>query len=49
METLASDLNELIQELSLIRKYGCSALKPVVLRDMTLKQLNDTEWRNPGL
>lgn len=63
METLASDLNELIQRLSLsevtlvgwsmgagvamtyIRDYGCSALKQVVLCDMTPKQLNDDEWK----
>lgn len=63
METLASDLNELIQGLSLsdvtllgwsmgagvamtyIRDYGCSALKQVVLCDMTPKQLNDDTWK----
>ncbi len=63
METLASDLNELIQGLGLsdvtlvgwsmgsgvamnyIRLYGCSALKQVVLCDMTPKQLNDDEWK----
>lgn len=27
-----------------IKKYGCSALKQVVLCDMTPKQLNDDEW-----
>ncbi|MBQ3666248.1 MAG: alpha/beta hydrolase [Lachnospiraceae bacterium] len=63
METLASDLNELITGLSLsnvtlvgwsmgagvamnyIRDYGCSALKQVVLCDMSPKQLNDAEWK----
>ena len=63
METLASDLNELITGLSLsgvtlvgwsmgagtamtyIRDYGCSALKQVVLCDMTPKQINDDEWK----
>lgn len=63
METLASDLNELIEGLSLsqvtlvgwsmgagvamtyIRDFGCSALKQVVLCDMTPKQLNDEEWK----
>ena len=63
METLASDLNELITGLSLsnitlvgwsmgagtamtyIRDYGCSALKQVVLCDMTPKQLNDSNWK----
>ncbi|MBQ1659788.1 MAG: alpha/beta hydrolase [Clostridia bacterium] len=28
-----------------IKKYGCSALKQVVLCDMTPKQLNDDEWK----
>ncbi len=63
METLASDLNELIEGLSLsqvtlvgwsmgagtamtyIRDFGCSALRQVVLCDMTPKQLNDAEWK----
>ena len=63
METLASDLNEIIQGLSLsnvtllgwsmgagvalnyVRLYGCSALKQIVLCDMTPKQLNDEEWK----
>ena len=63
METLASDLNEIIEGLSLsgvtlvgwsmgsgvamnyINLYGCSALKQVVLCDMTPKQLNDNEWK----
>jgi pimeloyl-ACP methyl ester carboxylesterase len=63
METLASDLNELIQGLSLsgvtllgwsmgagvalnyVRIYGCSALKQIILCDMTPKQLNDDEWK----
>jgi len=63
METLASDLDELIKGLNLsevtlvgwsmgagvamtyIREYGCSALKQVVLCDMTPKQLNDSEWK----
>ena len=63
METLASDLNEIIHGLSLsdvtllgwsmgagtamtyIKKYGCSALKQVVLCDMTPKQLNDDDWK----
>ena len=62
METLASDLNELINGLSLdnitllgwsmgagvaltyVRLYGCSALKQLVLCDMTPKQLNDQDW-----
>lgn len=66
METLASDLNELIQGLGLtdvtlvgwsmgagvamtyIRAYGCSALKQLVLCDMTPKQINDSSW-NLGL
>lgn len=63
METLASDLNELIEGLSLsqvtlvgwsmgagaamtyIRDFGCSALRQVVLCDMTPKQINDAEWK----
>ena len=63
METLASDLNELIEGLSLsqvtlvgwsmgagvamtyIRDFGCSALRQVVICDMTPKQINDTEWK----
>lgn len=63
METLAGDLNEIIQGLSLsnvtllgwsmgagvalnyVRIYGCSALKQIVLCDMTPKQLNDEEWK----
>ena len=63
METLAGDLNELIQGLSLssvtllgwsmgagvvlnyVRIYGCSALKQIILCDMTPKQLNDDEWK----
>ena len=63
METLASDLNELIEGLSLskvtlvgwsmgagtamtyIRNFGCSALRHVVLCDMTPRQINDTEWK----
>ena len=63
METLASDLHEIIEGLALsdvtlvgwsmgsgvamnyIRLYGCSALKQVVLCDMTPKQLNDSEWK----
>ena len=63
METLASDLNELIEGLSLsqvtlvgwsmgagvamtyIRDFGCSALKRVVLCDMSPKQINDSEWK----
>ena len=63
METLAGDLNELIQGLSLsritllgwsmgagvaltyVRDYGCSALKQLVLCDMTPKQLNDDTWK----
>lgn len=63
METLAEDLNELIQGLSLsnitlmgwsmgagvvfnyIRLYGYSALKQIILCDMTPKQLNDEEWK----
>lgn len=63
METLADDLNRLINALSLtdvtllgwsmgagtamtyIKKYGCSALKQVVLCDMTPKQLNDDDWK----
>ena len=62
METLADDLNELIQGLSLsnitllgwsmgagvvlnyVRRYGCDALKQIILCDMTPKQLNDEEW-----
>ena len=62
IETLASDLNELIMGLSLsevtlvgwsmgagvamsyIRKYGCSALRYIVLCDMTPRLLNDDEW-----
>ena len=63
METLAGDLNEIIQGLSLsnvtllgwsmgagvvfnyVRLYGCSALKQIILCDMTPKQLNDEEWK----
>ncbi len=63
LETLASDLNELIEGLGLkdvtlvgwsmgagtamtyIKEYGCSALKQVVLCDMTPKQLNDETWK----
>ena len=28
-----------------IRLYGCSALKQIILCDMTPKQLNDEEWK----
>ena len=63
METLASDLNEIIEGLSLsdvtllgwsmgagvvmnyVRLYGCSALKQIILCDMTPKQLNDDDWK----
>ena len=63
METLASDLNEIITGLALsdvtllgwsmgagvimnyVRDYGCSALKQVVLCDMSPKQLNDDKWK----
>lgn len=63
METLANDLNEIVQGLSLssvtllgwsmgagvalnyVRIFGCSALKQIVLCDMTPKQLNDEEWK----
>lgn len=63
METLAGDLSELIEGLSLsdvtllgwsmgagvamnyVRLYGCSALKQIVLCDMTPKQLNDHDWK----
>ncbi|MBQ1310894.1 MAG: alpha/beta hydrolase [Blautia sp.] len=63
METLAGDLNEIIQGLSLsdvtllgwsmgagvvlnyVRRYGCDALKQIILCDMTPKQLNDEEWK----
>ena len=63
METLASDLNELIQGLHLtdvilvgwsmgagtaltyVRDYGCSALKQLVLVDMSPRQLNDATWK----
>ena len=63
LETLASDLHEIITGLSLsdvtllgwsmgaavamnyVRMYGCSALKQLVLCDMTPKQLNDEEWK----
>ena len=63
METLASDLHEIIEGLALsdvtllgwsmgsgvamnyVRLYGCSALKQVILCDMTPKQLNDNEWK----
>lgn len=63
METLADDLNEIIQGLSLsnitllgwsmgagvvfnyVRRYGCGALKQIILCDMTPKQLNDEEWK----
>jgi len=63
MEVLASDLNEIIQGLSLsnvtlagwsmgagiamtyIKNYGCSALKQVVLCDMTPKQINEGDWK----
>lgn len=63
LETLASDLNELITGLALsdvtllgwsmgaavamnyVRIYGCSALKQLVLCDMTPKQINDEEWK----
>ena len=66
METLANDLNEIVQGLSLssvtllgwsmgagvalnyVRIFGCSALKQIVLCDMTPKQLNDEEC-NLGL
>ncbi len=62
VETLASDLNELIEGLSLshvtlvgwsmgaatamayIREHGCSALRQVVLCDMTPRQINDADW-----
>lgn len=62
MDTLASDLNELITGLGLhditllgwsmgagvamnyTAIYGCSALKQIVLCDMTPKQMNDEEW-----
>lgn len=63
METLASDLNELITGLSLsdvtllgwsmgatvamnyIRIFGCSALKQLILCDMTPKSYNDESWK----
>lgn len=63
METLASDLNEIIEGLKLsdvtllgwsmgsgvamnyVRIYGCSALKQIILCDMTPKQINDDEWK----
>ena len=63
METLAGDLHELIQGLSLsnitllgwsmgagvvfnyVRRYGCDALKQIVLCEMTPKQINDEEWK----
>ena len=63
MDTLASDLNELICALGLhditllgwsmgagvamnyASLYGCSALRQVVLCDMTPKQINDDEWK----
>ena len=63
IETLASDLNELIEGLSLsevtlvgwsmgagvamtyVRDFGCSALRQVILCDMTPKQINDSEWK----
>ncbi len=63
METLAGDLKELIEGLSLsnvtllgwsmgagvvlnyVRLYGCDALRQIILCDMTLKQLNDGEWK----
>lgn len=63
LETLASDLNEIITGLRLsdvtllgwsmgactamnyVRKYGCSALKQIVLCDMAPKQINDEEWK----
>ena len=66
METLASDLNEIICGLSLdkftllgwsmgagvaltyIDMYGCSALKQLVLSDMSPKMLNEGDW-NLGL
>ena len=63
METLADDLQELIEGLGLsditlvgwsmgacaamnyVRKYGCSALRQVVLCDMSPRLLNDEEWK----
>ena len=63
METLADDLNEIINGLSLknvnllgwsmgagvimtyVKKYGCGALKQVILCDMTPRQLNDESWQ----
>ena len=63
MDTLASDLNELIcglglQDITLLgwsmgagvvmnytSLYGCSALRQIVLCDMTPKQMNDDEWK----
>ena len=62
MDTLASDLNELIQGLGLkditllgwsmgagvamnyMARYGCGALRRVILCDMTPKQMNDEGW-----
>ncbi|MCR4922805.1 MAG: alpha/beta hydrolase [Lachnospiraceae bacterium] len=63
LDTLASDVNELIRALKLENitllgwsmgaavvmkyadKYGCSALKNVILCDMTPKQINENGWR----
>ena len=52
METLAGDLNEIIQKLSLsnVTLLGWSmgagvALKQIILCDMTPKQLNDENWK----
>jgi len=63
METLADDLNEIIEGLGLsevtllgwsmgagaamnyVRRYGCTALRQLILCDMTPKQLNDEEWK----
>jgi len=63
METLASDLNEIITGLGLtniillgwsmgagvamnyVKMFGCSAIRHLVLCDMTPKQLSDSEWK----
>ena len=62
MDTLASDLNELITGLDLhkftllgwsmgagvilnyVSRYGCAALRQIVLCDMSPRQLNDADW-----
>ena len=31
--------------LTYVRRFGCGALKQIVLCDMTPKQLNDEEWK----